>query len=353
MSSYHILCIYAKNIRNTVSYLVYYPIPESIGKYDPVSLFYYACETGQEDPLMYMKDLKQMEPNLNQTSKESAISAMIAILVNFGRIDLLDNFTKRIKSIMGSLWEPNVQHFVDSYYGNKSSVREFEINRFLKNIFFENNLFTQEQILENIFFIKSYYDSQGNSKKYMDDINYIFEGIIGIPNLQTLDANLSFIAAWYVNRYLELDYIQSRLDKYFSPGLYKAVKFEGNIEHLSEYQRSIVSELLAYQIESTIGNFGYFVYYPDEINNYRDYEDQLGLYYITSGRFSEYVNWKSTRLNYRDILGSLVEKYLNNNTSPGCNRWSMVSGNADLLSIIDNDLYGLSHHHPAIDFLLQ
>lgn len=70
--------------------LVYYPIPESVGKYDLYTLLYHACRTNQSD-LSYLFN-GYMIDRITWDSRGSGAKIIGWIAYKFGRIDVLDSF---------------------------------------------------------------------------------------------------------------------------------------------------------------------------------------------------------------------------------------------------------------------
>lgn len=224
--------------------LVYYPIPESIGKYDSLTLFYYACESGQNNPTLYL-DGKANIP----------ASKLISICLAFNRTELLPQL-RDLNYISNEL--------LNEYVRTPNIANTTRFNDI--DVFFDNSLFDIQVLMEHILNIRSWYN--GLHVYHMDRLNDIVKGIAGIYN-NTVG---SLLAIKYINKHLDIGIIQEALD-YYLPNSYVASQYYGEIP---ETPRKDENNYLCNYVDSKEITFGYLAFYQDELSPYDEFPEDLG-----------------------------------------------------------------------------
>jgi hypothetical protein len=187
--------------------LMFHPLPESIGKWDPITLFYYACKEGQNDPNQYLVDSEKYLLGYNYLP--------LWIIYKFNRLDLLKNNQR--ESYIDLLIKVKLNLSYDlSDYGLTREKYDLESSHIfppmVKSLYnFCGTLFTYEEYLELLVIIS----------KFVKDST--IHTIIKYPNTSLYRDSPNLIMAFYAISNLGIDKTNSLLAKYGVNGKILAV----------------------------------------------------------------------------------------------------------------------------------
>lgn len=313
--------------------LVYHPIPESRGKYDDLTLFYHSCRIGQDQPTMFIPQI---------TSENDITYAIMFICYKYNRIDVLEYWRNNLSS-------ENLRDFLNiminaihsklgiSKYEDLQTGEYYSSNNIMKS----SMLFDEEELLElclNLANGGSHHmiRNLGSRNDTTDTrapnpgsfINTLIS-IIGIdkaipiikryrPNLTSIQDILTSEGSRFIMNARSRSIMKGSVLSRYEPFPYDIVKINRN-----KYSklRDGVKYLTTAQ-----------VVFNDSLIKDALTDDQLSIYYITTGKFDQYILLK-------DINGPITkveERNIKRFAIP--NLYGIISLNSDLSRLLNIDL---------------
>jgi len=309
--------------------LVYHPIPESRGKYDDLTLFYHSCRIRQAEPTIFIPQI---------ILEDSEVSyAIMFICYKYNRIDALeywrDNASVKglddffnimintIRSKLGITKYEDLIYLPTSYYSSQDIMRS-------------SMLFDKEELLElclNLANGGSYYmeitfgtrNDPAGAEFFTGLDTFIDTLVANIGN----DRALSIIKRYRPN-FTNIENVSiggksSHIMKLSV--LSKDKPFEYNIVKANRDKSTKLRAGLKYL--TTAQAMFHLSLVEDALT-----DDQLAMYYITTGRFDKYILWKHTH-------GSITKAQEENaNRFAAPNLYGIISLNNELSHLLNIDL---------------
>lgn len=251
--------------------LVYNPIPESINYYDYYTLFFHACKQNQPYPEHYIFKLG----NPQDISKYRDINTFLWICYKFNRIDIIDRWLNipELDDRVMELFNKIRSILLAKLDNNYSTNIGFIITGTFCKLLDLSMMFTHNELLEVLIIISKLTRNVGKKP-----IDYIL-GTNTVPiDRNNVISKFTVSLAHHMNKQDMLKVIS----KY-----YPDVKTMPDIK----YPTFDISEspLFSYENRSTLPK----LYFKQDtwVNRYIT-KANAGIYYVTSGLYVDYINWK-------------------------------------------------------------
>lgn len=288
--------------------LVYNPIPESIGHYDRITLFYHACHTNQFAPEQYLI-----------LDDEYRLITYIDIIANicykFNRIDVIDRianiadqneFWSKAFRVMSYRIQIKNGERVEPIIPETTKKDNIAIHRIMES----SLILEPDEIFEYILI-----DAKLGINIALQFVNYLQTGnITNMPVDQLADSLAYIIGKQNAGKLLQ-SYFPGRSEdepNNISPNVGNSL-YPANIYVLNSSLNRYFSDNLFYQLRFNKSGFDAII-----ADKYK------GIYYITSGNYLDYVTWK--RKGYQ-LTDEGTYKYFT--IAP----WGIASINADIVKL--------------------
>lgn len=298
--------------------LAYYPIPESIGEYDPVTLFYNSCRTNQDNAYDYIS-LYYPESTKDSSSSYYIDNIIVWTCYKFNRLDIFEKVVKYIR-----LKRYSLKHYksLENLLRIKSNLKlisgysGINWNDFMNASY----MFTKEELLD-VIIAASKVEIEMQISRSQNALDYLLTGeerfLEGFPIFRYFILTLASM--------LGKKTVLSIINKYY-PDLTipEGVKYTDKSSQISfSLIGSDFSNIMIMQQNPKL--------MKDLINI-----AELGTFYCSTGMFLDYENWKKSdnklgKFNINDIRTISV--------------WGLVALNKDLASALNIDI----NAPPAID----
>jgi len=278
--------------------LVYNPIPESVKYYDYYTLFYHACRTKQEDPTIYLRNSKDVLGGSNNLHMDEE-GLILWICYKFNRVDVISRLLKEDNYF--SKWEKDRGLILIDMI----SIKEGKKPRYKGDPSTRNRWSMESDF-------RSYYPM------------FSFEECIEIITIAATfkDDHMGLVFDYFAHN--------SRFLGSLLRGMATILGEQKVYEIVNKYLPSRSNEIVTqdYMSYSTANELGIG---EDNAIKYRNTptlavnhipEIDLGVYYITSGRFDLYVKWLG---NGNSLPNNIKDKFF------GMNEFGYTSFNKSLI----------------------
>lgn len=263
--------------------LFYYPIPESVGKFDEISLFMNACKRGQDNPIIYISkflQMKQLKGGIDEIWTTFDITPIGWICYYYNRIDIIDNIIDVYIRVQQDLDKKRYFETVKSTIGDLEIFRSMILIRDdpkaeiddTDSIMYEYNflisaiyLLSREELLEAVIILADKFDTK-EVFNYLTGVDKVFTG----TGLEFYSLIVNLIA------FSDRKTIDQLLYKYYP-----------DTEILNPRYQSPVGQ----GFWNTKGNNLDYHLHPELINN-ESLENQL-IFHLTSGNYTKYIELKN------------------------------------------------------------